>query len=38
MKVAVIGANGQLGSDLVKVFEDVIPLTRKIWMLLTMRV
>jgi len=30
MKVAIIGANGQLGSDLVKVFEDeAIPLTRK---------
>ena len=29
MKVAVIGASGQLGSDLVKVFEDVIPLTHK---------
>ncbi|MBW9223432.1 dTDP-4-dehydrorhamnose reductase [Methanothermococcus sp. SCGC AD-155-E23] len=27
MKVAVIGATGQLGSDLVKVFEEVIPLT-----------
>ena len=28
MKVAIIGANGQLGSDLVKVFgEDAIPLT-----------
>ena len=27
MKVVVIGASGQLGSDLVKVFEDVIPLT-----------
>lgn len=25
--IAVIGANGQLGSDLVEVFEDVIPLT-----------
>ncbi len=29
MKVAIIGANGQLGSDLVKVFSDAIPLTRK---------
>ena len=29
MKVAVIGASGQLGSDLVKVFDDVIPLTHK---------
>ena len=29
MKVAVIGASGQLGSDLVKVFEDVIPLTHR---------
>jgi len=29
MRVAVIGASGQLGSDLVKVFEDVIPLTHK---------
>jgi len=30
MKVAVIGANGQLGSDLVKVFgEETIPLTHK---------
>ncbi|WP_048150689.1 dTDP-4-dehydrorhamnose reductase [Palaeococcus ferrophilus] len=30
MKVAIIGANGQLGSDLVKVFgEDAIPLTHK---------
>ena len=30
MKVAIIGANGQLGSDLVKVFgEDAIPLTRR---------
>jgi dTDP-4-dehydrorhamnose reductase len=29
MKVAVIGSTGQLGSDLVKVFEDVIPLTHK---------
>jgi dTDP-4-dehydrorhamnose reductase len=30
MKVAIIGANGQLGSDLVKVFgEEVIPLTRR---------
>ena len=29
MKVAVIGATGQLGSDLVKVFEDVIPLTHR---------
>ena len=27
--MAVIGANGQLGSDLVKAFEDVIPLTHK---------
>ena len=30
MKVAIIGANGQLGSDLVKVFgEKAIPLTRR---------
>lgn len=29
MRVAVIGANGQLGSDLVKVFGDVIPLTHR---------
>jgi len=30
MKVAIIGANGQLGTDLVKVFGDIaIPLTRK---------
>ena len=30
MKVAIIGANGQLGSDLVKVFgKDAIPLTRR---------
>jgi len=30
MKLAIIGANGQLGSDLVKVFgEDAIPLTRR---------
>ena len=29
MKVAVIGASGQLGSDLIKVFDDVIPLTHK---------
>ena len=30
MKVAIIGANGQLGSDLVKVFgEEAIPLTRR---------
>jgi len=29
MKVVVIGATGQLGSDLVKVFEDVIPLTHR---------
>lgn len=30
MKVAIIGANGQLGSDLVKVFgEDAIPLTHR---------
>ena len=31
MKVAIIGANGQLGSDLVKAFtkEEVIPLTHK---------
>jgi dTDP-4-dehydrorhamnose reductase len=30
MKVAIIGANGQLGSDLVKAFgEDAIPLTRR---------
>lgn len=27
MKIAVIGATGQLGSDLVKVFDEVIPLT-----------
>lgn len=29
MKVAVIGANGQLGSDLIKVFDDVVPLTHQ---------
>ena len=30
MKVAIIGANGQLGSDLVRVFgENAIPLTHK---------
>ena len=30
MKVAILGANGQVGSDLVKVFgEDAIPLTRR---------
>ena len=30
MKVAIIGANGQLGSDLLKAFgEDAIPLTRR---------
>lgn len=29
MRVAVIGASGQLGSDLVKVFDDAIPLTHK---------
>ena len=30
MKVAVIGANGQLGCDLVEVFgEEAIPLTHK---------
>ncbi|NYT11877.1 MAG: dTDP-4-dehydrorhamnose reductase [Methanomassiliicoccales archaeon] len=29
MKVAVIGAGGQLGSDLVKVFEDVVALGHK---------
>jgi len=30
MKVAIIGANGQLGSDLVEIFgEDAIPLTRR---------
>jgi len=29
MKVAVIGASGQLGSDLIKVFDDVIPLTHR---------
>ncbi|MBE9594075.1 MAG: sugar nucleotide-binding protein, partial [Proteobacteria bacterium] len=30
MKVAIIGANGQLGSDLVKVLgEEAIPLTRR---------
>lgn len=29
MRIAVIGASGQLGSDLVKVFDDIIPLTHK---------
>ncbi|RCV63189.1 dTDP-4-dehydrorhamnose reductase [Methanophagales archaeon] len=30
MKVAILGANGQLGSDLVKAFgEDAIPLTHR---------
>jgi len=29
LKVAVIGAGGQLGSDLVKVFEDVVPLSHE---------
>jgi dTDP-4-dehydrorhamnose reductase len=30
MKVAIIGANGQLGNDLVEIFgEEAIPLTRR---------
>lgn len=27
MKIAVIGANGQLGSDIVRIFNEVVPLT-----------